>query len=432
MKENKDRFLVELWRNLHSMKLGIILLMIIGLLSIIGTVIPQENPLKYYETNYSQIVYEIIKAFSLYKVYDSWWFIALISVLALNLILCSIKRFKQVFNLVTNKIDFDLELNKLKDIQKISLEKDEIGKIFNEMKYKSIKEKDFENGKLYYGDKNSIGYLGSWLTHFGILVIIVFFTYGKLYGFEAYVHGVPGTTVEVPGTQHFINIKDFNVSFRDDFTVEQYVSDIEVLKNGHVIDMGQVLVNHPFRTNDLNVYQNSTGWAIDATLYKNGEEYRHKTIYQGDFFIEDDQMIALQFVNFYPDLDETTTTTLRNKSPLPNHPVMLYALFYNGHRVDMNLLHMNEEVGFQEYSFIVDNPQMFTLLQIVYDPGVAGAFVGGAFLLIGIFLAFYVNPKKLRIYVDNSGQVMIYGKSYKHNGEYLEELNKVIDTIRRN
>ncbi|OZV11954.1 hypothetical protein CIW83_11950 [Tissierella sp. P1] len=143
-------------------------------------------------------------------------------------------------------------------------------------------------------------------------------------------------------------------------------------------------------------------------------------------------MIALQFVNFYPDLDETTTTTLRNKSPLPNHPVMLYALFYNGHRVDMNLLHMNEEVGFQEYSFIVDNPQMFTLLQIVYDPGVAGAFVGGAFLLTGIFLAFYVNPKKLRIYVDNSGQVMIYGKSYKHNGEYLEELNKVIDTIRRN
>ena len=84
MKENKDRFLVELWRNLHSMKLGIILLMIIGLLSIIGTVIPQENPLKYYETNYSQIVYEIIKAFSLYKVYDSWWFIALISVFSLK------------------------------------------------------------------------------------------------------------------------------------------------------------------------------------------------------------------------------------------------------------------------------------------------------------------------------------------------------------
>ena len=426
--KNNESFLRKLWKTLHSMKLGIILLILIGVLSTIGTIIPQENSLKYYETRYSPLKYELIKNLSLYKVYSSWWFILLISFLSLNLMLCSIRRFKVVMNLAKEGRKIDGELRKIEEWSNLYIEESKIKEIFNKMQFKKVMEKEYKEGKLYYSHKNSMGYLGSWITHLSLLIIIIFFSYGKINGFETFVHGVPGTILEVGDTDISLHIEDFDIIFREDFTVEQYISEVSVLKSGDIVDSGKVLVNHPFRTSNMNIYQNGTGWAVEANLYKDGVEYKNKTLYQGEFFIEDDQKIALQFVNFYPDLD-SESEDLKTKTPFPNHPVMLYALFYDGHRVDMNLIHMGEEVGYGEYTFKIDNPQMFTLLQIVRDPGIAGAFVGGILLIIGIFLAFYINPKKLIIYVDKNQDFKIYGRSYKNHKLYQEQLKTTIDFL---
>ncbi len=425
MERNLNSFLKNIWKFLKSMKFGLILLAIIGSLSILGTIIPQGNSMNYYEINYSENIYGLIKAFNLDNVYSSWWFIALIGLLCLNLILCSLVRFKNIYGLIKRGPNLKVELEAKDTWIEINGEGLEIVKLFNKMEFKNIKEDKSNEYRVYYSEKNKLGYLGSWLTHLGILLIIIFFTYGKLNGFEVFFYGVPGTIGKISGTDYSLKVDDFDIKFREDFTVDQYISDISLLEGQELIDSGQVRVNHPFRTNDLNIYQNGTGWAIDIGLYKNNKLYKEKIMYQGDLFVEDNEKIALQFVNFYPDFDESSSQDLRTNSPFLNHPVMLYVVFYDGYRVDMNIAHMGDIITYEDYSFKIDNPQMFTLLQIVRDPGTKGVGLGGIILILGIFLAFYINPKKMIVLLeDNSYKILV--RQNKNNDLIESKLKEVL------
>lgn len=434
-KNNKP--LLKVWNILTSMKFGMILLIIISLLSIFGTVIPQNYQLQYYEEHYNKISYELIEAFSLHKVFSSWWFITLIVILCINLLFCSIRRIKSILNKIFMKPDLNKEFNKVKDWKEIDIKLEDVTNIFKTLNFKNVTDTEdiskssntdeiAYSGKLYYSEKNKIGHIGSWLTHLGILVIIIFFAFGKLNGFDEYVYGVAGEIVEVENTDLSIYIDDFEVKFRDDMSVEQYISDIVILKNGEIEDLGQVSVNHPMRTNNLNIYQNSTGWALDTFLYKNDDEYAKQLMYEGDIFVEDEQKIAIQFTKFYPDFDYSSGDLI-SISPLPNHPVLVYALFYDGYRVDMNLAHMGTPIEYEEYKFVFENPQRYTMFQVSHDPGKVGAFIGGVFLTLGVFLAMFVNPKKLLIYIDNNGKTKIYGKSHKNNIIYQEEIINALE-----
>lgn len=72
----------------------------------------------------------------------------------------------------------------------------------------------------------------------------------------------------------------------------------------------------------------------------------------------------------------------RTKSPFLNHPVTLYALFYDGLRVDMGLNHPGEPITWENYSFVIRDPQMFTLVQVARDPATPTALFGA--LAVGL------------------------------------------------
>ena len=69
---NNKKIMKKVWNLLTSMRFGMFLLLIIALLSVLATVIPQGYSSNYYEASYSGLVYELIIAFSLYNVFESW------------------------------------------------------------------------------------------------------------------------------------------------------------------------------------------------------------------------------------------------------------------------------------------------------------------------------------------------------------------------
>lgn len=366
MENQNESFLKKLWRTFHSMKLGIILLIIIAIVSVIGTLIPQ---------GYSE------------------QYILLTLALLLNLFLCSINRFKPIMNRVTKDPDVS-KIIQSKNYRLIDTKDKDTNELFKALGFNKVKEANIDGKDVKYQFSNKIGYLGSWLTHLSIIVIILAFAYGRYNGFEEFIYGIPGTTLDLENTDYQIKIDDFDILFRDDFTVEQYITDLTVLKDGKEVDKGQTKVNAPYRNKSFNAYQNSTGWAIEAVLYKNDEYFSHKTLYKSEVYVDDDKKIALQFVDFYPDFDESNPMKPRTKTPFLNHPVMLYALFYNEERVDMGLAHIGDQIEYEEYAFLVHKPEMFKLLQVTKDPATKAALVGAILLLLGLLLAFYVNPKE--------------------------------------
>ena len=80
---------------IRSMKFGILLMVIIALLSVVGTIIPQGKEFSWYVQTY-QNYHGWILMLKLYDIYNSWYFQLLLILLVVNLTLCSLIRIRAV------------------------------------------------------------------------------------------------------------------------------------------------------------------------------------------------------------------------------------------------------------------------------------------------------------------------------------------------
>jgi cytochrome c biogenesis protein len=81
------------WHILTSVRLAISLFILLAITSIIGTLIPQGESLHLYLEKYGPSMFQVIKVARLHDMYNSWWFIALLLLFAVNLVACTINRF---------------------------------------------------------------------------------------------------------------------------------------------------------------------------------------------------------------------------------------------------------------------------------------------------------------------------------------------------
>lgn len=77
---------------LASIKLTVVLLICLAATSIIGTVIPQNEPLEAYVEYYGEAKASLYQALQFTDMYHSWWFIGLLGLLIANLLVCSLRR----------------------------------------------------------------------------------------------------------------------------------------------------------------------------------------------------------------------------------------------------------------------------------------------------------------------------------------------------
>ncbi|MEJ2032125.1 MAG: cytochrome c biogenesis protein ResB, partial [Deltaproteobacteria bacterium] len=97
MKKEKN----SLWQFLASVRLALFTFFIIAAASIFGTVIPQNQPYEKYVQIYGPKVAELFRVLNFTDMYNSVWFLALLAVFSMNLIVCTIDRFPNIWRLVT-------------------------------------------------------------------------------------------------------------------------------------------------------------------------------------------------------------------------------------------------------------------------------------------------------------------------------------------
>lgn len=394
---------------LRFMKFGLILLGILCFVSVVGSVIPQGREEAFYLSTYSPLWSEVILSFNLNDIYHSSGVIVLFSALSLNLLLCSILRFRNIINKMKG-----LSLIPAKEVLKnpVKIQKyyseDTIYHIFRDQGFRNVKCEKNESTEIYHSSKNKIGYLGSWLIHVGILAVIIFYGYGQYTFIDTAVYGVPGSVEEVPGTDYIMHINDFNVIYREDGSVQQYITDAVLKdKDGNDLVSGQIYVNNPMRYDGYTFYQHSTGWASEISVSKDGQPIGNDLIYEGTAYINNDEFIIIQMHHLYPDF-VATEEGFTTKSNDLNNPKILYSLLYGGRRVDMNVVSPGEEITWENYTFNFTNPQRYTYLSANKMHGKIGAMISSLVIMLGLFLAFYMKPKKI-IVERKKDSIYIYG-----------------------
>ena len=90
-----------IWRFFASVKLALVILIVLAVASIIGTLIEQGRDQAHYIQAYGQGLAQLMEALDLTDMYRSWWYIALLSLFAANLVVCTIERLPGVWRTVT-------------------------------------------------------------------------------------------------------------------------------------------------------------------------------------------------------------------------------------------------------------------------------------------------------------------------------------------
>ncbi len=396
-------------KQVKSMKFGIFLLALLGGLSVFGSIIPQGREIPFYHSRFSEMKSNLILSLKLNDIYHSWYFIGLSSLLSINLLLCSILR----LDTIIRKIKGVPSIGKETYIENITFRQSDnlenyINNLFDNFGFKKVIKKDKNGDEIYYSKKNSIGYFGSWCIHLGILLTIISYGYGQYTHFSSEVYGVPGSEVEVEGTEFTVSIEDFRIDYREDGTVGQYYTNMKLLNDkNELLNSKEISVNHPLNYKGYNFYQSATGWATNIQFMKDEKEVVEDLLYEGTFFVDEEEGLAIQFTKFFPDF-VATEGGLFTRSHETNNPMFLYALFFNGRRVGMNVVAPGDVIEWNEYDIILDNPKMYTYLQVNKVKGKLGAALGSLLVMIGLVLAFYIKPVTMMV-KKTGNKLLVYG-----------------------
>ncbi|AOY77450.1 cytochrome c biogenesis protein ResB [Clostridium formicaceticum] len=413
---------------LKSMKFGLMLLGILGGFSVVGSLVPQGREVNFYEHSYSQAIAKGILMFKIDDLYHSPYFIVLLGALCLNLFLCSISRFSKIIERV-RAVPNPSIMDKISsgEMQNKVDHKIVFKEIFQTYGFNGFSKIKKDNNKImYYSKKSQMGYLGSWFIHLGVLLTIVFYAYGQFTYFTTSVYGLPGESKEVQGTEYRIDIHDFDIDYREDGSIKQYVSHID-LKNqkGDPLKSSNIYVNHPMRHKGYAFYQSAAGWATSIKVYRRDELIQEDILYETTGIADQNGILAIEFQKFYPDFMATENGIL-SVSNQPNNPKVLYSLFFMGQRISMNVAAIGEAIHWQDFTFVFDDPQMYTYLQVNKMKGKTGAAIGALFILLGLILCFYKKPKELMI-VQQGKEVHIFGKNLDTNNKLFREVNLYVE-----
>ena len=411
----------KVWKFFSSMGFAVALLVLLAVCCALSSLVEQGLTQEAYAARYGEGWANLIMTLQVNDAYHSVWFIALSGFLCLNLILCNIIRLPSFLKRYRAEKDPATAVNTEGDLGETETENPE--KVFAALRMgKTVRCADREGRETLFTGKNGIGIWGAWICHVGVLLLISGFALGQMTTRETTVWGVPGDTRSIPETGFLITIDDFRTETREDASIAQYVTEMTVTdpQTGKQEKLS-ASVNHPASIGGFTFYQNNTGWAASAQVKRNGEVTQQKTLLPGRGMEEsvmgltDQPEYAFYFAGI---------RTMREEGK-EDRNLFFYDLYLNG-KLEQEYYFFGEgtaEVGEDQVTF---TPQAFTLLVGRQDRFAPVALIGGLITLIGLFLAFYLQPKALWAIRQENGKWILRGRCRKGQALMKEQLEEAV------
>lgn len=283
-------FFWTITKKFSNLNFSIFLLLLISSLSILGTVIEQNQTLEYYKNIYPntngnfsliQFNWRIIILAGLDHLYDNWWFLSLLSLFFFSLTSCTLSRQLPSLKYARNW-KFSKSSNKLEKI--IGLQPFRHKYISNIIYFINRRSYFlFHQRNKVYSHQGLFGRIAPIFVHMSIILTISGSLIGLLGGFTAQEMIPKGEIFHIKNIIKVgqmaklpINItgkvNNFRIDYNIDKSIKQFFSRIEILNNtGKSITQKEISVNQPLIFNDISFYQ--TDWQINALRLKIGNKY---------------------------------------------------------------------------------------------------------------------------------------------------------------
>nr|YP_010728858.1 c-type cytochrome biogenensis protein [Lithothamnion corallioides]WEA76964.1 c-type cytochrome biogenensis protein [Lithothamnion corallioides] len=397
-------------KKLSSLSISIVMLLSIALVSILGTIIEQDQSIEYYKLNYPVdqplfyfFTWKQIVNYNLNHVYSNIWFIVLLLLFFLSLFVCTmstqlpvLKRARQ-WKFFHNKTS----LNKFTSR---SIVQDE--SFINFIYLLNLKNYYiFHKGNALYAYKGLLGRVAPIFVHFSIIFTLTgafiglfggFFAQemipvGEIFHFQNIVRS--GYISKLP-VNILAKVNNLNISYNRDNSIQQFFSNLSILNNqGIVIYNKTISVNNPLRFRGLTFYQ--TDWQVNALRLRLGSRY-----------------IFEKPLNKITNKETLSVSWFCNLFVSADHQVSIFVTDLK----DSILIYDSDGILITETKYglwnvvygvpiVIQDLMTSTGLQIKIDPGIQITYLGFLILMISIVASYQSFSQ---IWANSSGNILYF------------------------
>jgi cytochrome c biogenesis protein len=415
------------FRVIADLRFSIFILLLIGLFSITGTIIEQDQSIEYYKINYPSInpvfgvlTWDKIIKLGLDHVYNTWWFFALIFLFGLSLISCTF--LQQLPSLkIARRCQF---FRKPGQFSRLKLFTTLTNFSFNKvlLQTKENQYSIFQQKNIIYCYKGLIGRIAPILVHFSMIVILLGTIVGSLFGFKAqeiipktenfHIQNIlnNGQLTSIPKTAARIN--DFWITYTKNRTISQFYSDISILDaQGNETTRKTISVNYPLIHENIYYYQ--TDWNLVGLRFQTPTS----------------ETIEYPLLNILNNQRKVWITWVSNNKSLSKGVITLidnlegYCSIYDESGVFLGNIELNETVNFKQPLTFLEIISS-TGLQIKTDPGIPLIYGGFFFLMLSTLLS-YISYSQIWI-IQKNQKLFIGGTTNRAVFNFELEFFKII------
>ena len=366
------------------MKFGLILLGIIIVISLIGSLIPQNQHAMTYVNNYPSF-YRIILTCGFDHIFTTWYFLVITALLCINLTLCSVVRFRSVLN-------HRFEIEKTASLPAVvKCTEPELAAVRRALEKEHCQKHEFAGKGTVYS-KNSFGRFGTFLVHLGILLTVIFWA-AAMY--------LPKILDETCYPKDSIILEDGTEIYVDSFSIEtdeklDFKSVINItLPDGRESGLKEASVNHPVAMGKYKVYQQTYG-TIGKVTVTNSAGAKDSFYLETNDFLSADGKNGILYDNLYPDFTEENgqMQVISSTSGSYKNPVYVYTVVEDGQQTEVMLAFPGDVQEIGDFSIHFDDPVEYPGLRIKQSPLFINYCLLISFLImtLGLYITFFVQP----------------------------------------
>ncbi len=213
-----------------------------------------------------------------FRVFSAAWFVALLVVLVVAIICCTLDRTPRLWRSVQPGIIdqplpfFDLVLPERALLERTGLGPDDVASVLRRRHFKVRRATSADGGTLWLqGDRNQYLKLTTLLTHLGLILFLVGGAVTVSFGFETVIFVGEGQTAPVQpvGTPDnlLVKVNSFQAPRLENGAFADFVTDLSVFQDGKQIARKDIRVNDPLEVQGFVFHQNTFGPSVDLTIH---------------------------------------------------------------------------------------------------------------------------------------------------------------------
>ena len=441
-----------------SIRLTIVLLSAIALGSVLGTIIPQQEAAEAFSARLQPAVLAVFKAFQIFNVYHSAWFILLLLLLSVNLTVCSLDRFPAAWRQFRRDAapDGAERLADLPPERIVAAERppaEEVSRLeaLLRKRCRRVQRTETSQGFVLAGGKGAFSRFGVFVVHLGVLLLIAGGLAGAIFGVQGYVEIAEGDTINTMQLRGGKGAETLPFAIRcDRFTVEHYEngapkvfrSDLTFIRDGKTVRQGALLVNHPIAFGGLRFYQSSygvlPGGRLALSYFRGNGKASERETAVGDRFTLPGGEGEVEVIRVENDLMRIgPAVKLSVVSPRGEVQFWVFQNIEQIKKANPGILEQVPQMNpglFNPYLFSMQKKgeKFYTVLQAARDPGVPLVAGGAALLVVGLMITFFFSHRRFRIVLEEKqgkSRIGLAGSSNRDPVGLENEMNRLLAEI---